>query len=147
MKFYHHRRYYKNPQIAHKKCNEVLEETRDCVGTKCPTAKETNRNTYTNVHEHETRDDQLSASAEDEDLEKQLENDRDCRLTEWTEEDGCSCDSGQGQRKKTREFKRREKKNYCMRKYPTIELEKVENCETPECDGESTTMKVSFCKM
>lgn len=130
-----------------KGCREQLQEKEDCVGKRCPSSRDNNRNANDNRNDDDDdgKNDNQAGSAEEEDVETQVENDPECNPTEWNEDEECSCDSGQGQRKLTREFKKNKK--LCLKRYPTFELEKFESCETPDCDGskgETTTQKVSF---
>ncbi|KAG5677163.1 hypothetical protein PVAND_006944 [Polypedilum vanderplanki] len=133
-------RQYKYPQMAYEKgCQEQLQVIEDCTSQECPSSRDNNFHT----NDDDDKDEVKGDSTEEKDLEAQIENDSECPLSDWKEDEECSCDNGQGQKKSTRNFKRNKK--ICQRKYPTIELEKMESCDIPDCDEnneETTTQRI-----
>lgn len=93
-----------------------------------------------------TNDNNKNNDDDDDDDEEGVPNtDRNCELTEWSDE-GCTCENGQ--KREHRLFKKEKYKKGCLKKYPNVKFEKYVNCGMSDCTEngqvESSTRKACY---
>lgn len=109
-------RYYLNLQLAHQKgCRKNLTQHSSCTGR--------------------------SDNCEDETIEEEpntqvITNDRECKLTEWTDDGECDKPCGKGKKLQTRKFKSQKNHHICQKRYPDILLTQEMPCEGEKCTGD-----------
>jgi spondin-1 len=126
-----------------KKCSAKLREDRPCTGYNCnETPKE--RSKFKPAEEQQP---DVNDSGED----KQPNDDKDdndeedidpvllpkCEVTDW-EEESCSVTCGKGKKTLRRKFLNEKNRDFCVKKYKNLKMQKTEECTLNECkDGEA----------